>query len=94
MLDIPLLFETGGNNRVDIIVVVSAPEAIQRDRVLARPDISEEKFEAIKARQMPDAEKRAHADFVIDTGNGLEAAAEQVDRILAEIRQRFSLNGE
>lgn len=94
VLDIPLLFETGGEARVDVIVVVSAPEEVQRARVLARPGMSEEKFEAIKARQMPDAEKRQRADYVIDTGTGLDDAAHQVDRILDAIRQRFSQNGE
>ncbi|TLP47080.1 dephospho-CoA kinase [Cohaesibacter sp. CAU 1516] len=94
VLDIPLLFETGGEARADVIVVVSAPEKVQRARVLARPGMSEEKFEAIKARQMPDADKRQRADYVIDTGTSLEDAAEQVDRVLDAIRQRFSLTGE
>ena len=87
ILDIPLLFETGAEGRCDKIVVVSAPEDVQKARVLARPDMTEEKFEAIKARQIPDVEKRARADFVIETGKGLEAAERQVDAILATLRQ-------
>jgi len=85
LLDIPLLFETGGENRVDRIVVVSAPAEIQRQRVLARPGMSEEKFTAILARQVPDAEKRARADYVIDTGKGMDAARAAVRAIVAEL---------
>lgn len=85
VLDIPLLFETGGEDRVEKIVVVSAPASVQRERVLARPGMTEEKFAAILARQVPDAEKRARADFVIDTGQGMEAAREAVAGIVEEL---------
>jgi len=85
VLDIPLLFETGGRNRVDKVVVVTAPAEVQRARVLARPGMSEEKLAAILAKQVPDAEKRRLADFVIDTGQGLEAARAAVAAIIAEL---------
>jgi dephospho-CoA kinase len=85
VLDIPLLFETGGRDRVDKVVVVSAPAEIQRERVLARPGMSEAKFAAILASQVPDAEKRRQADFVIDTGDGLDAAREAVATIIAAL---------
>jgi dephospho-CoA kinase len=86
VLDIPLLFETGGRDRVDKVVVVSAAPDVQRERVLARPGMTVEKFEAILARQMPDAEKRRRADFVIDTGKGFDAARKQVIRIVDGLR--------
>jgi dephospho-CoA kinase len=82
VLDIPLLFETGGDRKVDKIVVVSAPHPVQKERVLARPDMTEGKFSAIVAKQMPDSEKRKRADFVIDTSRGFEAAREDVRAIL------------
>ncbi|TPI75432.1 dephospho-CoA kinase [Mesorhizobium sp. B2-8-9] len=85
VLDIPLLFETGGRNRVDKVVVVSASPEIQRERVLARPGMSEEKFSSILARQVPDAEKRRQADFIIDTGHGFDAARKAVEAIVAEL---------
>lgn len=85
VLDIPLLFETGGRDRVDKVVVVSAPAEVQRERVLARPGMTPDKFEAILARQVPDAEKRRLADFVVDTGAGMEAARESVRRIIADL---------
>lgn len=85
VLDIPLLFETGGTSRVDRIAVVSAPAEVQRERVLARPGMTAEKFEAILARQTPDAEKRRRADFVIDSSRGVEAARDQVHAIIREL---------
>lgn len=85
VLDIPLLFETGGRNRVDKVVVVTAPTEIQRERVLARPGMTEEKLASILAKQVPDAEKRRQADFVIDTGQGLDAARAEVNAIIAEL---------
>lgn len=85
LLDIPLLFETGGEGRVDRIAVVSAPAEVQRERVLARPGMTEEKFRAILARQVPDAEKRRRADFVIDTGQGKEVARAAVHDIVARL---------
>jgi dephospho-CoA kinase len=89
VLDIPLLFETGSEKEFDAIIVVSAPEEEQRARVMARPGMTEEKFAAILARQVPDAEKRAKADFVIDTGKGLDHAAAQVQAIVSAIKQRL-----
>ncbi len=86
VLDIPMLFETGGEARMDAVVVVSAPEAVQRERVLARPGYGEARLDAILARQMPDAEKRARADFVIDTSQGFDHAREQVRQVIAAIR--------
>jgi dephospho-CoA kinase len=86
VLDVPLLFETGGHQRVDAVVVVSAPAEQQRQRVLGRPGMSEETFQALLARQTPDAEKRAGADFVVDTGRGLDAAREQVREILRTVK--------
>jgi dephospho-CoA kinase len=83
LLDIPLLFEAGGAEQVDRIAVVSAPAEVQRERVLARPGMTAAKFERILARQLPDAEKRARADFVIPTGGSLEETRRAVRRILA-----------
>ncbi|MEW4460182.1 dephospho-CoA kinase [Roseibium algicola] len=82
LLDIPLLFETGGEARVDVVVVVTANAQVQRDRVLSRLGMSEDRFEAILAKQMPDAEKRRRAHFLVDTGRGMEAAKRQVRAIL------------
>jgi dephospho-CoA kinase len=84
VLDIPLLFETGGESRVDATVVVSATEAAQRERVLAR-GVSLEQLEALLVRQMPDAEKRRRADFVVDSGQGVEHARTQVQQILLAV---------
>jgi dephospho-CoA kinase len=85
VVDIPLLFETGGDGEVDRIVVVSAPHHIQKSRVLERPGMTEEKFAAIHARQVPDAEKRRRADFVVDTSQGFDAARDSVRAILREL---------
>lgn len=88
VLDIPLLFETGGHTRVDAVVVVSAPEEIQRARVLERGTMTEAQFEAIKAKQTPDAEKRAQADYVIETLS-LDSAKAAVAAVLADINKRL-----
>jgi dephospho-CoA kinase len=87
VLDIPLLFETGRDRDVDKIVVVSAPAPVQRRRVLARPGMTEEKFVAILARQLPDAEKRARADFIVDSDQGLDYARAQVRHIIDVLSQ-------
>ena len=81
VLDIPLLFEIGGTAMVDAVVVVTAPESVQKSRVLARPGMTPETFAAIVAKQIPDREKRARAHFIIDTSKGFEAADRQVDSI-------------
>ncbi len=88
VLDIPLLFETGAQGRVDAVAVVSAPEAVQRERVLARPGMTAETLAAILAKQMPDAEKRRRADFIIDTGRGLAIARAQVAELLETLAAR------
>jgi len=83
VLDIPLLFEAGGWRQVDRIAVVSAPANVQRERVLSRPGMTAERFESILARQLPDVEKRAKADFVIDTGRSLSETRAKVDAVIA-----------
>ncbi|MCL6741609.1 dephospho-CoA kinase [Sphingomonas sp. RB56-2] len=82
LFDIPLLFETGGDEAFDQVIVVSAPPALQRERVLARPGMTEEKFAQILARQLPDEEKRERADFVVDTSGTLDETRAQVHNIL------------
>jgi len=86
VLDIPLLFETGGHANVDAVVVASAPAEMQRERVLARPGMTPERLDAILAQQMPDADKCARAHFVVDTSRGLEPARAQVAEIIATMR--------
>jgi len=88
VFDIPLLFETRGEGNMDAVVVVSAPSHIQRERVLARPGMTSEKFDYLHSRQMPDEEKRAKAHFVVVTDKGLEHAFAQVKLILATLRDR------
>ena len=87
VLDIPLLFETGGEGSVDAVVVVTADAQVQRARVLARPDMDADKLALLLSRQTPDADKRARADFVIDTGHGLDAARAQVEAVMAAVLQ-------
>lgn len=85
LYDVPLLFETGGDANVDTVVVVTAPADVQRARVMARPDMSKGLLEMILAKQMPDAEKRKRADYIVDTSEGLESAKAQVAAILKQI---------
>ena len=88
VLDIPLLFETGSQAGVDAVVVATAPFETQRQRVLARPGMTEDKFRSLLARQLPDAQKRAQAHYVVITDKGLEHAREQVKMILADIKAK------
>ncbi|RFC62967.1 dephospho-CoA kinase [Fulvimarina endophytica] len=88
VLDIPLLYETGGEKRCDRVAVVTAPASIQRERVLARPGMTAEKFEAILASQIPDEGKRRRADYVIDTSRGLDAARDEVSSIMKDLLGR------
>ncbi len=85
VLDIPLLFETGGHERVDAVVAVSAPPDVQRARLLERAAMTEEKLEALIANQLPDAEKRRRADFIVDSSQGFDAARAQVADILRQV---------
>jgi dephospho-CoA kinase len=84
VIDVPLLFETGGEKRVDAVVVVTTTAELQRERIFARPNMTEEKLQAILSRQMPDAEKRKRAHFVVDTSHGLDPVRERIRDILAE----------
>lgn len=93
LLDIPLLYETGGDERCDAVVVVSAPADVQRSRALERPGMTEEKLAALLSNQMPDAEKRRHADFVVDSSRGFEAAREQVREILKAVAKMKGRSG-
>lgn len=88
ILDVPLLFETRGEARVDAVVVVSAPADVQRARVLARPGMTEERFDQILKRQMADAAKRAQAHYIIDTHLGLDHARERVAYVLEDLKRR------
>jgi dephospho-CoA kinase len=88
ILDIPLLFETGGERDTDAVALVSAPESVQRERVLARPGMTEEKFRAILGKQMPDSEKRRRAHFLIETGFGFAHAERRVQAVLRAIAGR------
>jgi dephospho-CoA kinase len=88
IIDVPLLLETGGEARCDAVLVVTAPAEVQRQRVLARPGMTPEKLDAILSRQMPDAEKRRHAHFLVDTSRGLVAAERQVGSILMALAGR------
>jgi dephospho-CoA kinase len=84
VVDVPLLFETGGEKRVDAVVVVTTTPEIQRERILARPNMTDEKLNAILARQMPDSEKRKRAHFIVDTSHGLEPVRQRIRDILKE----------
>ncbi len=88
VLDIPLLFETGGDRRCDAVVVVSSPPEVQRARAFERPGMTEEKFASLLAKQMPDAEKRARADFIVDSAQGFDSARAQVHAILQAAANR------
>ncbi len=88
VLEIPLLFETGGENQVDVIVVISAPANVQRARVLERPGMSEAKFDALLANQMPDAEKRGRANYVVDTDRPIEDTGKEIDKLITLLRAR------
>ncbi len=90
VLDVPLLFETGGNTACDKVVVVSAPADVQKKRVLARSGMTAEKFDHIVARQTPDADKRAGADYIIETDRGLDHARVAVSRIVNELTEQAS----
>ena len=88
VLEIPLLFETGADARVDVTVVVSAPHDVQRARVLARPGMTADKLEHLLARQLTDAERRARADFVVDSGTSLQDMRIEIDRLIESLKSR------
>jgi dephospho-CoA kinase len=88
VLEVPLLFETGADHRVDATIVVSAPADVQRQRLMSRDGFDETKIERLLARQMPDAEKRVRADFVVDTGHGIEPMNAALDAIIAKLHGR------
>lgn len=88
VLEIPLLFETGGDDLVDVSIVVSAGALLQRERVLARPGMTEEKFDRILAQQLPDEEKKRRADFVVDTSSSIEETRQELDRIIESLEGR------
>ncbi len=87
VIDVPLLYETGGQKRVDCVVLVSAPYELQRERVLTRPGMSEEKFQSILSKQVPDAQKRELADYIIDSSQGLEPAMAQVKALIPLLKK-------
>ena len=88
VLEIPLLFETDALSRVDVTVVVSAPEGVQRERVLARPGMTKEKLEALLRRQLSDKEKRVGSDFVVDSGTTLQDMEQQIDKLIESLKGR------
>lgn len=91
VLEIPLLFETGGDAWVDVTVVMSAPEDIQRERVLSRAGMTREKFERLLAQQLPDSEKRARADYVVDTSGPIEDTGAEIDKLIESLRDRTGM---
>lgn len=88
VVEVPLLYETGFDKLIDAVAVVSAPAELQRERVLARPGMTAEKLESLLARQLPDAEKRRRADFIVDTGGTITHTEEQIDKLVALLRGR------
>ncbi|HET9935719.1 MAG TPA: dephospho-CoA kinase [Methyloceanibacter sp.] len=88
VLEIPLLFETGADSRVDVTVVTSAPQEVQRARVLSRPGMTAEKLEHLLARQLPDAERRARADYVVDSGTSLADMRIEIDKLIESLKSR------
>jgi dephospho-CoA kinase len=88
LLDIPLLFETGREREVDVVIVVSTDEGLQRERAMRRPGMTAEKLDFILSKQLPDVEKRTRADYVIDTSTSLAETAREVDRVIADIKAK------